>query len=145
MSRLARHLITTAAVALPLAIALGCNNKVQQCNKLIDKMNGAVKHMEEYEKKKATTPKEAAENATKLAKNLETSKTDITGVTVEDEKLKGFQSDYTKMLDRFIALMHQQEKVTDEKGLETLQKEADGVAADEKKVVDGLNTYCQGK
>jgi hypothetical protein len=99
--------------------------------------------MEAYEKKKSTTPKEAADNARELGRQLTTARAAVHEVKVTDVTLLAYQVDYEKMLERFVALMDQQALVVNEQGLERLQEEADRVAADEEAVVSGMNRYCQ--
>src|SRR5579883_2330655 len=92
MNSIAKHAMVVAAVAALGTAACGMG-RVQQCNKLIEKVNAAGTAVS-----KAGSGSKGNEMGD-MAKSIDAAKADIAAVQLEDAKLKGFQADYIKMLD----------------------------------------------
>src|SRR5271154_6933598 len=80
-----KHTLAVLAVGALLMSACGAG-KIQQCNKLIEKVNAASAAVS-----KSNGGAGKASDMDAMAKALDQAKTDITAVQLEDSKLKGYQ------------------------------------------------------
>jgi hypothetical protein len=135
MGRLIARGACIAAIAGGLAL-IACNSKVAECNKLIEKINGAVTNMEKASKTKPS--KENSKEMGEMAKVAETGKKDIESVALTDEKLKGYQKD-------FAGKMQAAADKDDMPGMTAALNEINALEKEESTLVTNANNYCQGK
>jgi hypothetical protein len=135
----------TTALTLALGISavgtlVGCDNKIGQCNALIEVIN-----KEQGPLKSASGSDPAA--LKKLADTLDNVATKVEGVELKDEKLVGFRDDYAEMAkelgkasrDTATAL----ESNDPQKAAEAA-KAMKGFGPRESDLVDNINNYCRG-
>ena len=138
MNLIAKHFAVAVAVACLGTAACGMG-RIQQCNKLIEKVNAAGTAVS-----KAGGGGKGNEMGD-MAKSIDAAKTEITSVQLEDAKLKGFQSDYVKMLDKISAAAKSMQAASGKNDMPAMQaslKDIQSASEDEKKIVTEINTYC---
>jgi acyl-coenzyme A synthetase/AMP-(fatty) acid ligase len=134
--------LAVLAVGALLTSACGAG-KIQQCNKLIEKVNAASAAVS-----KSNGGAGKASDMDAMAKALDQAKTDITTVQLEDAKLKGYQQDYSKMLDKVSTsakAISAASAKNDAPGLQAAMKDIQAATAEETTIVNNINTYCSGK
>jgi predicted Zn-dependent peptidase len=142
MSLFSKQTLTLFAAAALLISACGAG-KIQQCNKLIEKVNAASAAVS-----KSNGGAGKASDMDAMAKALDQAKTDITTVQLEDAKLKGYQQDYSKMLDKVSTsakAISAASAKNDATGLQAAMKDIQAATAEETTIVNNINTYCSGK
>jgi len=130
------------SIGLPLAAALlaGCTSKVSQCNSLIEPINKqetAMSSLSAVLDEKSFTDFMSKTDAAKKA---------VGGVELKDEKLKGFQAEYLKMMDDIQKAV--KNRLDADKAHDTakqLESASAGMAAQVqgKTLTDSINAYCQ--
>jgi hypothetical protein len=141
MNSIAKHsVVFVAAAALVSLATASCGmGRIQQCNKLIEKVNAAGSAVS-----KAGSGGKGNEMGD-MAKSIDTAKAEITAVQLEDAKLKGFQADYVKMLDKISTAAKGMQGASAKNDMATMQaslKEIQAASEDEKTIVTNINTYC---
>lgn len=132
--------ILVAAVA---SFAAGCNDKVDQCNKLIGAVNDATAALDKVKPAASSTAKDMGETA----KALDAMKGKIGAVQLKDEKLKGLQTDYANVVGKAAGAVKSMEgamEKQDKAAAEAAAKEFKAADKDEDGVRDGITKYCQG-
>ena len=139
-----RALALLAVAGLALSALPGCGaGKIQQCNKLIEKVNAASAAVS-----KSNGGAGKASDMDAMAKALDQAKSDITAVQLEDAKLKGYQQDYSKMLDKVSTsakAISAASAKSDATALQAAMKDIQAATAEETTIVNNINTYCSGK
>jgi hypothetical protein len=138
MNLIAKHILVAVAVT-GLATAACGMGRIQQCNKLIEKVNAAGEAT-----KKAGGGGKGNEMGD-MAKSIDAAKADITAVQLEDAKLKGYQTDYVKMLDKISTAAKAMQAASakpDQAAMQASLKDIQAASADEQTIVTNINTYC---
>ena len=141
MNPIAKHfaVLAIATMGTSLATASCGMGRIQQCNKLIEKVNAAGTAVS-----KAGGGGKGNEMGD-MAKSIDAAKTEIQGVQLEDAKLKGFQGDYVKMLDKISAAAKSMQAASGKNDMAAMQaslKDIQSASEDEKTIVTNINTYC---
>ena len=130
--------MAVAIIGLATATAAGCNDRISQCNSLISVIN------EEQGKHKDLNG-DNADELRKLGDALDTTSKRIGDVQVKDEKLKAFREDYKKMCEDLAKAARDAATAGDDpKKRESAIKVMQGIGPREDKLVNDINTYCQG-
>lgn len=171
--------IVLVGVTLASLLASCGESKVAQCNKLVDQVNKLEPLGKQFEQEATTLEKsfnkakslkevtatagQAATTIDKFATNVDANLKELKVIELEDEKLKGFQGSYVKVvedLNQGIRDMGQAlgtmstltEKPEDLKKLtkisseiEVSTKKLDTAEKESSKVISELNSYCSGK
>ncbi|WP_066375667.1 MULTISPECIES: hypothetical protein [unclassified Anabaena] len=140
----------TATLSLAGAIALtftGCGeSKVAQCNKVIKVANQAAVLGQEFGK----DPKSAkgSQGLIELSGKIDQISTEMKGLAIQDEALKGFQGRFFKLYQDISKSLNDTAAAIDKKNIRdanrflvTLQKSS----VEEGAIVKEINTYCSGK
>lgn len=138
MNPIAKHIVIALAVAGLGTAACGMG-RIQQCNKLIEKVNAAGTAVS-----KAGGGGKGNEMGD-MAKSIDAAKADITTVQLEDAKLKGYQADYVKMLDKISTAAKSMQAASGKNDMAAMQsslKDIQSASEDEKTIVGNINTYC---
>jgi len=132
------------ALALTLGlptILSGCDPKINQCNRLIDVING------EQDLIKTAASKNDVEGLKKLAETFDEVGKKVDAVELKDEKLRGFRSDYKKMVDDLAKVSRDSAEAyetNDPAKSEDAEKKMSKFTARENELVNSINEYCQG-
>ena len=126
-----------------LSFLVSCSdNKVSQCNKLIKVANEAVSAVQTVTQ--TATPDNVAAMA-KIAEAADKAKSDMQGLSIGDEKLKGFQTRFTSMYTdtskatrELVAAANSKDAVAAQKAFDALKTATD----QENPLVTQVNTYC---
>ena len=130
--------MAVAIIGLATATAAGCNDRISQCNSLISVIN------EEQGKHKDLNG-DNADELRKLGDALDTTSKRIGDVQVKDEKLKAFREDYKKMCEDLATAARDAATAGDDpKKREAAIKVMQGIGPREDKLVNDINSYCQG-
>lgn len=135
MNPIVKHALSVVAASAAI-LSVACSSRVKQCNLLIERVNHA-----------GTTISGAGSKMGDMAKAVESAKKDVEGVQLSDEKLKGFQAEYAKMLDRIGQAATRAQAAQDKKdfaGAASGAKDVMDASKDEAAIVANINTYCQG-
>jgi hypothetical protein len=124
---------TLVIVAASLALA-GCNKKISQCGKLIDRIANEQRSLD------AAAKGTGKGNAKEMAKAIDTARADLRAMTISDAKLAGYQGDYVRVLDALFGAMTS--SASDASF--DVSKPIDTAKKDEASVVDNINAYCGG-
>lgn len=137
----------SSIIALVFLVASCTDNKVSQCNKLIEVANRAVTEVQAVTQTANPNPDNVGAMS-KIADAADKAKTDMGDLKVSDDKLKGFQT-------RFITMYTDTSKATRDlvtaanaKDAESAQKSFNALktATDqEAPLVNEVNTYCTAK
>lgn len=141
-SRTCTLMLMVSAVSL---LAVGCESKVNQCNKLIKVANQASTELKSMNKGNNTNAvgqlKAAANSLDQYAKEMK-------AVELKDEKLKDFQDRFVKMYEQsrdssraIVAAVDKKDSKAANENLSKLQT----AASQENTLVNDVNQYCQGK
>jgi hypothetical protein len=144
MKKIVRHSVTLA-LATVATFVLACNNKIAECNKLIEKANAAMTTANNAQKK--LDGKDDGKEMGDMATQLDAAKTDIQGVQLTDTTLKGFQTQYVSTLDRMSTAAKSMQAAGDKQDLAGMSaglKDLQSAADDNSKLVDNINKYCTG-
>lgn len=127
-------------------LALGCDARVAQCNKLVEgvkrhtaALSSAIEKLGEIQNNPAVSDEFSA--------TITSAKTDIAGLELTDEKVAGFAKQYLELLaeaDKVNLSMAAAAKANDREALDRAAAEAEKVVTMEKTIVGGVNEYCQG-
>jgi hypothetical protein len=127
-----------AWVGLSTAALVGCNDRISQCNGLITVIN-------EEQGKHKDTAGDNADDLKKLGDALEGTAKKIGDVQLKDEKLKAFREEYKKMCEDLANAARDAATAGDDpKKRETAIKVMQGIGPREDKLVNDINSYCQG-
>jgi hypothetical protein len=127
-----------ALVGLSTAALVGCNDRISQCNALITVIN-------EEQGKHKDTAGDNADDLKKLGDALEGTAKKIGDVQLKDEKLKAFREEYKKMCEDLANAARDAATAGDDpKKRETAIKVMQGIGPREDKLVNDINSYCQG-
>jgi hypothetical protein len=140
-----RNACVAALVSGGVALALGCNGRIAECNKLIERANATMTSADEAQKK--MQGKEDKQALVQMSMQLDKAKTDIQGVSLTDTTLVHFRDQYAASLDHMSAAAKSMEDAVDKddaQGASSAIKDMQTAADDNAKVVDGLNKYCAG-
>lgn len=140
----------TATLSLVSAIALlfaGCSeSKVTQCNKIIKVANQAATLSQQFGKNSKSG--KGSQALTELATKINQVGTQMKGVEVKDEKLKGFQERFLALYQNISKGLNDTAVAIDKKNIRdtnrflvSLQKSS----AEESTIVREINSYCSGK
>jgi hypothetical protein len=136
--------VACVAIAGSFVGLLACSNRIAQCNKLIEGVNTATTSIEASSKKLGgTDPKDFGDMADSLDKAGKT----IGGVELKDEKLKGYQGDYVKVVGEMATAMRAAKSAIEKKdvaGAAKAQAEFKKADTDEDGVRANITTYCTG-
>jgi hypothetical protein len=142
MNKIARHALVVGLVGTGIFV-LACNNKIAECNKLIEKANAAMTTANNTK----IDGKDDSKDLADTAKALDTAKTDIQSVQLSDDKLKGFQSQYAASLDKMSTAVKSMQAASDKQdvsGMTSGLKDWQSAVDDNNKLVDNINKYCSG-
>jgi len=121
--------------------ACGAVKKTQECNALIEKINSA-----QQEAEKVTSSSEpSAADMKKFADLLDKLATDIKGMDISTEELKGYANEYGEMASKTGLAARKVAEALETKDLEkanAAQKEFQGISGKEDALVDKINTFC---
>jgi hypothetical protein len=142
------HRITfrNAAATTVLAIAglvlcgtVGCKaGRISQCNGLITVIN-------EEQGKHKDLKGESPEELNKLADALDATAKKIGEVEIEDEKLLAFRGEYKKMAEDLAKSAREAATASDDRDkLEKAIKTMQAIGPREDKLVNDINSFCQG-
>ena len=143
MNWISKQVITIVAVGAVGTAACGVS-RVQQCNKLIEKVNAAGTAVGKAGAGAGAKGNEMGD----MAKSIDDAKTEIANVQLEDAKLKTFQQDYIKMLDKISTSAKAMQAASAKSDVAALQsglKDIQTASGEETGIVNDLNNYCQGK
>ena len=136
-----RRASVAAAVFGVIAVAgMGCDGKINQCNRLIEVIN---KEQAPLKNLKGNDPEELK----KLAETLDGVAGKVKSVELEDEKLVGFRDDYAKMAEDLAATSRETAEAlasNDPKKAGEAAKKMNGFTPRETELVDNINKYCSG-
>lgn len=145
MNNIIRSVLVASVTAVVLVGTFGCNNKVAQCNKLIDKVNVSTAKMDESAKK--LDGNDDAKDLVELGKSLDTGKKEIESVEISDAKLKGLQGQFVTSIDN-MAVSAKAMSAGIEKNDATAVKAAaaklEASGKENSKLTDDINKYCTG-
>lgn len=124
---------------------MGCDNKLEQCNRLIDVMNKA-----QPAKK---SPKKGEANADPgwyddLAATLKKMTVDVKAVELKDKRLMELRDSYAKMATELAATTEETAATLrrkDAEAIEKMRRKIQSFEPRERKLVADLNGYCQTK
>ncbi len=126
--------------------AVGCDNRVSQCNRLIDPVTrhtgalaASIGKLGEIQNDPSVTDGVIAA--------IEAAKNDIAALEFDDPKVAEFAKQYLVLLataDSVTRAMAAAAKANDGDALGRASTEADALVALEASIVDGVNAYCQG-
>jgi hypothetical protein len=129
-----------------LLLALGCDARVAQCNKLVEgvkrhtaALSAAIEKLGEIQNNPAVSDEFSA--------TITTAKADIGALELSDEKVAGFAKQYLELLaeaDKVNLSMAAAAKANDRVALDRAAAEAEKVVTMEKTIVGAVNEYCQG-
>lgn len=140
---LVKH-IACVAVAASFVGVMACSNRIAQCNKLIEGVNAATTSIENSSKKlNGNDPKDFGDMADALDKASKT----IGAVELKDEKLKGYQGDYVKVVGKMATAMKDAKAAIEKKdvaGAAKAQAEFKAADTEEDGVRANITTYCTG-
>jgi hypothetical protein len=138
---LGRASVTAALMGAALiAFGLGCDGKINQCNRLIDVINkeqGPLKNL------KGNDPEELK----KLAETLDGVGSKVKAVELNDDKLVAFRDDYAKMAEDLAATSRETAEAlasNDPKKAGEAAKKMNSFTPRETELVDNINKYCSG-
>lgn len=127
-------------VGLGLGSLSGCDNKVPQCNQMVEILNAAAEKMESY-KPEGEDFKKNAEAASEMSRLAQSTGSKLEGVDLKDETLKGFRTQYLEILKHMAA--HTQAMSDAMLELTTVQPDAEK-ANDKLRVTrESIETLCQ--
>jgi hypothetical protein len=140
----------TATLSLVGAIALlfaGCSeSKVAQCNNIIKVANQAARFSQQFEKDSKSG--KGSQALTELATKIDQLGTQMKGVEVKDEKLKGFQERLLTLYQDISKGFNDTSKAMDEKNSRDIDRFLVSwrkSTAEESTIVREINSYCSGK
>jgi hypothetical protein len=134
MNAFVKRGLTAAATTLAIAL-VACGSRVKQCNLLIEKVNHA-----------GTVISTAGSKMGDMAKAVDTAKKDVESVQLSDDKLKGYQTDYAKMLEKIGQAANKAQAAQDKKDFAAAAAAAKDVmdaSKEETGIVANINSYCQ--
>ncbi|MGI0491883.1 hypothetical protein ACN4EG_08725 [Alkalinema pantanalense CENA528] len=140
-----RHLFAFTAIAVTLgSLAVGCDSKVSQCNKLVKVTNEATTELQAASKGGGDQIGKMKQMTGILEKNIQA----FQAVEVKDEKLKGFQQRfvdlYTKTRDASKNLVDAAGR-KDVKAMQASLQSMQSSSKDETSLISEINGYCQAK
>jgi hypothetical protein len=136
--------IKTVAIAMAIStLTAGCNSKQIQCKNVIKVVNDTVSQTESLT---AKGTKGDTSSITQSAELWGKSAKEMTGINVEDEKLKTYKSQFTTMYQtsseitkQIVASIQQKKSTQVYEGLRKFQS----VISPEKDLVSSVNQYCK--
>lgn len=137
-----RNVASAAALCLAGALLcgpVGCKaGRISQCN-------GLIKVINEEQGKHKDLKGESPEELEKLADALESTAKRIGEVELEDEKLQAFRDDYKKMAEDLAKSAREAANAGDDREkLEKAIKTMHAIGPREDKLVNEINSFCQG-
>jgi hypothetical protein len=140
----------TATLSLVAAIALlfaGCGeSKVAQCNKVIKVANQAATLSQQFGKDPKST--KGSQALTELASKIDGISTEMKGIEVKDEKIKGFQQRFLTLYQDISKVLNDAAGAIDKKNIRDTNSflaEWQKSIAEEGTIVKELNSYCSSK
>jgi chromosome segregation ATPase len=94
--------LTTVALVVCAAGAVGCSKKIDECNALIQQLNEASTAVQAQTTGLITNPKEAEQTLTQLASTTKEQSDKIAGVQLTIPELAKFSKDYQGMLSEMV-------------------------------------------
>ncbi|OUC15818.1 MAG: hypothetical protein B0A82_04985 [Alkalinema sp. CACIAM 70d] len=140
-----RHLFAFTAIAATLGfLAVGCDSKVSQCNKLVKVTNEATTELKAASQGGGDQVGKMKQMTGILDKNIQA----FQAVEVKDEKLKGFQQRfvdlYTKTRDASKTLVDAAGR-KDIKAMQASLQSMQSSSKEETSLISEVNGYCQAK
>lgn len=129
---LARGAILGVISASLLAGITGCDNKVKECNQLVDKLNATGDKIKAL-KDPGSDPVKIESAAEKYAAVFQQGKKDIGALHFQHAKLNGFVKNYTNLATQAVSSAHDLEA-----SVKTMAKDSKDVAKEQKALSDGL-------
>jgi len=120
-------------------------DKVAECNAMIEVINNAVGKLEKASKANSTSTT-GLEPYEAMAKVMERTRTDLAGLALRDERLRGFSNDYQGMAMDMSKAARELILATEAKDLAGVKKAKDDVGTAvkaEDPLVDAINKYCR--
>lgn len=89
-----------ASLLVSLTVAVACDSKVAECNKLADIVNDGVEAMGKIEGSMSDDPAELANNARAMSDLAKKTKADIDAIGIKTEELKPKAAAYQEMMEQ---------------------------------------------
>ncbi|MCC6668863.1 MAG: hypothetical protein IT375_34275 [Polyangiaceae bacterium] len=133
----------SAALVLP-----GCGKfkKTKECNAFIDKVNTAIKEIEQHSGSKGSDDAQVIASMKKLGDLYDQLAKDVTALEVTTPELKSHAANYKEMCTKAASTARQVATAIETKNpeqAETAQKEFDKIVKQEDDLVNQINTFCQ--
>ncbi len=131
--------------ALCLVLLVGCDRRVQQCNRLIDAINEEQPKLSKSFRA-SPTPEPTPEALDTFAKRLDELGAKIKRIELKDGKLVAYRDGYAKLAtDIATAARKTAAAFEDRKEAAKAAAELNSFKENEKTLVKQINEYCQGK
>lgn len=146
MLKRSRFAFALLAVSLFLA---GCGKfkKTKECNAFIEKVNTAIKEIEQHSASKAGDDAQVISEMKKLADLYDQLAKDVGALDITTPELKKHAGDYQAMCTKAATTARQVATAIETKNADqadTAQKEFDKIVKQEDDLVNQINGFCQG-
>ncbi|MBK7579109.1 MAG: hypothetical protein IPI67_02795 [Myxococcales bacterium] len=144
-----RKRIVLAAFAITAAFSLtGCGKfkKTKECNAFIEKVNTAIKEIEQHSASKGGEDAQVISEMKKLGELYDQLAKDVGALDVSTAELKAHSANYQQMCTKAASTARQVATAIETKNpdqAESAQKEFDKIVKQEDDLVNQINTFCQ--